>query len=142
MYIKLPSTYPYNPTRLRVENPNISFPEQMPDERLAEWGVFPVIPQTRPEVPYTKVLEEITPIQINNNWTQQWLLRDYTNQEVETLANTIRDERNRLLQESDWTQVGDTPVDKTIWATYRQELRDTTLQTEFPFNVTWPTKPE
>jgi hypothetical protein len=27
-------------------------------------------------------------------------------------------------------------------ATYRQALRDITLQPGFPHNVTWPTKPE
>jgi hypothetical protein len=36
----------------------------------------------------------------------------------------IRDHRNALLKESDWTQVADSPVDKQAWAEYRQQLRD------------------
>lgn len=57
------------------------------------------------------------------------------------LAEIIREERNDLLSESDWTQLADAPVDQTAWATYRQELRDLTNQTGFPTTVNWPTKP-
>ena len=56
-------------------------------------------------------------------------------------AKSVREQRNRLIAECDWTQVEDSPVDKAAWATYRQELRDITLQAGFPFDVTYPTKP-
>jgi hypothetical protein len=56
-------------------------------------------------------------------------------------AKSIRDQRNTKLSESDWTQVADAPVDKTTWATYRQELRDVTKQTGFPWTIDWPTQP-
>lgn len=32
--------------------------------------------------------------------------------------------RNAELARTDWTQVADAPVDATVWATYRQALRD------------------
>lgn len=54
----------------------------------------------------------------------------------------IRSKRNALLSSSDWTQAADAPVDRTAWATYRQELRDITAQAGFPTEVIWPTKPE
>lgn len=50
--------------------------------------------------------------------------------------------RNKLLQESDWTQLTDSPADKAEWAAYRQALRDITDQTGFPNSITWPTEPE
>ena len=53
----------------------------------------------------------------------------------------IRNERNQLLLASDWTQVADAPVDKAAWATYRQALRDITVQEGFPHKVVWPTSP-
>ena len=53
---------------------------------------------------------------------------------------SIRQERNDRLLESDWTQLNDSPVDKQVWATYRQQLRDITTQTD-PFNIDWPEKP-
>lgn len=58
------------------------------------------------------------------------------------LAETARMQRNVLLAASDWTQVADAPIDKTAWATYRQQLRDVPSQAGFPWDVQWPTKPE
>ena len=55
----------------------------------------------------------------------------------------IRDRRNELLSETDWTQLPDSPLTnqkQTEWQIYRQALRDITLQTD-PFNINWPIKP-
>lgn len=54
----------------------------------------------------------------------------------------IREQRNQMLKDTDWTQVLDAPVDQAAWTIYRQALRDVTTQTGFPWNVVWPTKPE
>tara|TARA_R100001460_G_scaffold93171_1_gene135088 strand:+ start:97 stop:297 length:201 start_codon:yes stop_codon:yes gene_type:complete len=43
--------------------------------------------------------------------------------------------RNAALEESDWTQMSDSPLSdtkKTEWATYRQALRDLTNHTDWP----------
>ena len=48
------------------------------------------------------------------------------------LLERMRQERNILLQKSDWTQIADSPLTdakKAEWATYRQALRD--------FSTTW-----
>jgi hypothetical protein len=58
---------------------------------------------------------------------------------IDTQWNAIRSQRNQMLKDTDWTQVADVPVDKTVWATYRQALRDITKQAD-PFNITWPTQ--
>jgi hypothetical protein len=45
----------------------------------------------------------------------------------EQIVKGIRSLRSHLLQESDWTQVADSPLTaakKAEWATYRQQLRD------------------
>jgi len=60
---------------------------------------------------------------------------------TEQLAAQVRAERDRLLAESDWTQVPDAPVDSTAWADYRQALRDVPQQAGFPNDVTWPEQP-
>ena len=60
------------------------------------------------------------------------------------LPREIRTKRNKLLSDSDWTQVLDSPLSieqKQAWATYRQELRDITTQSGFPVDVVYPTKP-
>jgi hypothetical protein len=47
----------------------------------------------------------------------------------EHLLERMRLHRDRLLKESDWTQLPDAPCDAQAWATYRQTLRD--------FPATW-----
>jgi len=60
----------------------------------------------------------------------------------EQKATDIRNQRNWLLKESDWTQASDIPqTTKDTWATYRQSLRDVPQQETFPTSVTFPTKP-
>lgn len=49
--------------------------------------------------------------------------------------------RDRLLVASDWTQLPDTPADKTAWATYRQQLRDFPATWTPGPTVTFPDKP-
>lgn len=56
-------------------------------------------------------------------------------------AKNVRATRDAKLAECDWTQVADAPVDKAVWATYRQALRDVTAQEGFPWTVTYPEKP-
>lgn len=56
-------------------------------------------------------------------------------------AAKIRETRNDKLKESDWTQLADSTVDKTAWASYRQALRDLPTQSGFPNQVVWPTQP-
>ena len=57
-------------------------------------------------------------------------------------AKSVRASRDEKLKDCDWTQVADAPVDKEVWATYRQALRDVTTQTGFPWTITWPVAPE
>jgi len=62
--------------------------------------------------------------------------------DAEQSAN-VRQDRNRKLAESDWTQLDDTPTAKKLdWATYRQLLRDLPAQDDFPWSVEWPVPPE
>ena len=61
----------------------------------------------------------------------------------------LRQERNRLLSETDWMSFSDSPTMSTEWQTYRQALRDlpanSTPSLDENGNLTgveWPTKPE
>lgn len=65
-------------------------------------------------------------------------------------TNKVRETRNQLLLESDWTQNADSPLTdakKAEWATYRQKLRDfmasyTDSEDNTPDNIGWPKAPE
>lgn len=56
-------------------------------------------------------------------------------------AKKVREVRNRILEESDWTQLVDAKVDSLVWANYRQALRDIPSQHGFPWTINWPAKP-
>jgi len=56
-------------------------------------------------------------------------------------AKGVREERNRKLTETDWTQLADAPVNSVAWSNYRQALRTLPEQAGFPFNVQWPEQP-
>ena len=60
--------------------------------------------------------------------------------DAEQAAN-VRRTRTEKLKDCDWTQIADSTADKTAWATYRQQLRDITAQTGFPWTITWPESP-
>lgn len=63
---------------------------------------------------------------------------------LEQQFTSLRRERDRLLKESDFTQLADAPFNsekKSEWAVYRQALRDLPENTEDPLNPTWPTEP-
>jgi hypothetical protein len=65
------------------------------------------------------------------------LTQEELDQRVVTQWQVVRTQRNQMLKDSDWTQLPDSPVDKAVWATYRQALRDITIQAD-PFNIVWP----
>lgn len=64
--------------------------------------------------------------------------------EHKKLAEEIRTKRDKLLNETDWTQVIDTVLNtkkQEEYKSYRQELRDITEQEGFPYKVVFPLKP-
>jgi len=60
---------------------------------------------------------------------------------LEEVSTEVRTQRNRLLSQTDYTQLADSPRDKQAWATYRQALRDITDQEGFPKAIDWPVAP-
>ena len=78
------------------------------------------------------------------NETQTYYIDPATGVYTSVAVIEIRTKRNRLLYESDWTQLPNGPLSselQTAWATYRQALRDVTAQPGFPTDVVWPTSP-
>jgi hypothetical protein len=81
--------------------------------------------------------------QVNEMWKAFF---DYSNHPDDvddvTVFKAVRCYRNQLLLESDWTQLVDSPVDTTVWATYRQQLRDLPSSNANPRLIIFPTLPE
>jgi hypothetical protein len=153
MYVLAPNqtveTFPYSIGELRRDNPNTSFPRNPSDELLADWNVFPVVDRPTPDHnTATQTCTQINPTLENGEWIMTWQVSDASSDEIaarlEGESAAVRMDRNRRLADCDWTQLSDCPLsdaDKTAWATYRSQLRAVPEQSEFPWNVTWPTKP-
>lgn len=88
-------------SEIRQAYPNISFPTDVSDNIIEELGLFPIISAPIPECSNTQTYEEVTPILIDNIWTQQWLVRDLTSEEIKARvpkAVTPRQARLALFQ--------------------------------------------
>lgn len=138
-------TYPYSVSRLKTDNPNVSFPTDLNDALLAQHDVFSVRPVDPPAFDPAVEITETHPVLTNGVWTQTWVTRACSAEEfaarTERQAAAIRANRTQRLAESDWTQLADAPVDSAAWAAYRQALRDVPDQPGFPWTVDWPVKP-
>ena len=142
--------FPYSLGQLRKDNPQTSFPKNPSEALLASYNVFPVVSTGADYDQETQVAtqEGCHYSTEKQRWETSWLIRDLTAEELAQieadLAASVRSERDRKLQETDWIVIksleagNPVPVD---WEFYRQALRDITTQEGFPRNVTWPTKP-
>jgi hypothetical protein len=147
MYLRIvnnTTTYPYTIKELRDSLPNVSLPANLSNEQLVEWDMYDVQFSAAPN-DYTKNITEGTPVLTDGVYYQNWIQTDASESEINyRLENQwfiIREIRNQLLTECDWTQLSDIPTEiKNLWSSYRQDLRDITNQTN-PFNIIWPVKP-
>lgn len=148
--------------------PNVSFPKIITQDAVADIGVDLIHKETRPATTSDQVSRQGAPIQKDDGlWYESWIVEDiyteYTDADgvVHTVANqkaeaqaeiderTAEDNRTtrkKLLADSDWTQMNDSPLTnevKTAWATYRQELRDLSDLDAWPNldDVDWPVAP-
>jgi hypothetical protein len=147
MHIRVTNGQPekYTIGQLRRDNPNVSFPKQIPDTILAGYNVFPVTPVERPATDHTKNVAEGPLTLVDGVWTQSWVITDASAEELairrEEKARSVRSERDHLLQQSDWVVTAHAERGLPVppeWRSYRQALRDISKQAGWPYSVTWP----
>lgn len=98
---------------------------------------FPKIPEGTPQDQWDQWPREsrlfaesgLTPASWSDTRTQEQLFAE------------LRVQRNKLLSESDWTQLPDAQADAAAWQAYRTALRDLPANTTDPASPVWPTKP-
>ena len=147
MYLRIINNiidYPYSLQKLREDNPRTSFPSELTESLMDEWNIYEVRQTPKPNNDTKNILEG-TPILVEGVYYQNWEQTDASTSEInariEVKWEEVRQLRNELLNECDWTQLGDIPTEtKAIWTEYRQSLRDITNQTN-PFDIVWPVKP-
>jgi hypothetical protein len=148
MYVKVTNGKAeiYTIGQLRKDNSNTSFPRIVSDDTLAQYDVYPADFDPQPTFDVaTQKIKQGDFVDRDGIWFQTWQVVELTDEEkqqkYEQEAEQVRVMRNNLLSKCDWTQVADAPVDQVAWAIYRQDLRDITAQTGFPYDVSWPVEP-
>jgi hypothetical protein len=150
MFVKITNgqvdQYPYTISDLRKANPNVSFPKSIPNETLAQYGVYPVTIAPAPEFnARTHRLVTQQPTLVNGAWTvtKSVMAKDQAQIDNENAqkAVDVRQTRDRLLTATDWRFRSDMNPSQA-WIDYCQALRDVPSQAGFPWNVTWPEVPQ
>lgn len=87
-------------------------------------------------------------VKVENNWTRTVEIIEVSDSEKSRidgpLSARVRENRNKILERSDWTQAADSPLSaekKAEWVAYRQALRDITEDPGFPVYNNWPAPP-
>ena len=133
--------------QVRSLYPNTSFPSQWTPALVEELGLDPVFESPTPTTTrYQTAFKDGVEQDAQGRWLWKWSISEMSDEAKAAKdaeqAKNIRSDRDKRLSDTDWTQVADAPVDKAVWATYRQALRDVPTQAGFPYDITWPSKPE
>jgi hypothetical protein len=117
--------------------------------QICTWSSVP--PEGFGEIPYGSIQNLMQFIQqhcVNPSTGQVQIRPDLDQIQQLQRQQSVRNMRNYLLTQSDWTQVTDnnlTQEQRTAWQTYRQALRDITdtLPDPIPegYQPAWPEKP-
>lgn len=130
----------YSFVQLLADNPGLNWVAMPPDSALVPYEVYPYVMDDFPaynEIDQTVELGDFRIV--DGQWRRGWNVVSLPDEDAARNARAVRDAE---IATSDWTQVADSPVNKAVWAQYRQALRDIPLQPGFPHNIEWPTKPE
>lgn len=144
MFIKITNGHPetYTIGQLRRDNPQTSFPREIPAEILAQFNVHKVKETLAPQLDSKTHRHKQSVKLVDGEWTQVWASLELP---LGQASDNVRAHRDNLLQETDWRVIKAYERSENIpaaWELYRQALRDITNQAGFPYEITWPTKPE
>lgn len=109
LYVKVDennSATPYSIARLRRENPNVSFPKEIPEATLNQYSVYTATKTPRPsyniltEVPVESFTQDIMGV-----WTQTWTIMPKSTEEAESklIKNIASDRYNKESSGLVWT---------------------------------------
>jgi len=151
-----------NQGELRRDNPNMSLPKVWNEFTFDALNVDPVLRSPKPTEgigQYQHVIRNGVVQDANSNWVQAWQIVDMFSDDAELgtkseqeaeyqarldsdAAERNRNERDRLIAETDWWASSDLTMTAEQTA-YRQALRDITTHANWPHlgEDDWPTKP-
>lgn len=134
-------------SEFRALHPSTSFPPQLTEEILDSFEADVIFEGPQPQTTRYQFTARQGVIQMSDGkWYRNYVAIDMPDEAKTALdeqqAASVRDQRNRLLAESDWTQLPDSPPDALTWGVYRKALRDIPSQPGFPWDIIWPEAPQ
>lgn len=89
----------YSVEQLRRDNPGISFARIIPEQRLAEFGVYPLHESDIPDFDSsTHKVVEATPVNVDGTWTQAWDVVELSADELAARAQEVEQSRRLAYQ--------------------------------------------
>ena len=136
--------YPYSLGQLRKDNPITTFPKRPSPETLGSFNMFPVTEVTPALRDNEKLEKSHTPTLVSGEWVLLHTAVVMTSQDLENELSMkwrgLRERRNKLLFETDWTASTDITM-KEEMSIYRKSLRDLPETVDIN-NIIYPDKPE
>jgi len=127
--------------------PSISFPSSGPSDEFLNENNVKKVSRFKLYDSLTEQLTQATPY-IEGDFVYVVSVTELTDEQIQSAKDSamanIKATRNQLLASCDWTQMPDVDfTKKTLWATYRQTLRDLPSTITDPRTFTeWPHNPD
>tara|TARA_B100000780_G_scaffold193223_1_gene136183 strand:+ start:232 stop:723 length:492 start_codon:yes stop_codon:yes gene_type:complete len=145
---------------IRRANTNRSFPKVWDANVCTLLDIDPILASPHPSITNLQLVISNEPVRdARGNWVEKWVVADkfadtmeddlviitkehkeaaYIASELAKEAATVRENRDKLIKQTDWTASTDLTMSEEMTA-YRQALRDITNQEGFPNTIVWPT---
>jgi hypothetical protein len=146
--------FPYGVNELKIDNPYTNYNidvdvfsmfQSTEQAKLHGFELVRVIEDTAPSYNFKtqKIEKSSVPVLVDSSWKLICNIINLTAEEQEEVKSQkeeeVREIRNKLLKDSDWTQGKDIPESISApWAEYRAKLRDIPVQEGYPWEVDWP----
>jgi len=127
MYVKVVNNQAqyYTLDNLFKDYPNVSFPSNITDDILADYNIYKLKKVDAPAYnPLIQTIVKTSPILINNEWTETWIVEDLPHDiQIQKLKNARQkafvNEADRLFFKA---QRGE--IDMSVWEAKVQEIRE------------------
>lgn len=129
---------------IRAAFANTSFPSELHDAVLLDFGVCALLPSPIPEHdPTFQMVEEGQPLRIDGLWTQQWDVRDKTAEELDQVRQQLHEQRRNARTSAEMAgflfqdKRIDSDRDSILRITQAALLASQALAAGQPFAVAW-----
>jgi len=133
--------FPFTVQELRRRHKNVSFPAPIPEETLNSFGVYSVVPMSRPS--YDLLTSRVITGAVYNGevWEQSYRIIDLGEDQVKEnvaarAANELAETQNDAMTYLEQNLT--VPEDLVNFRNYMREIES---QDGYPYSLSWPTKP-